>query len=243
MNIFNVQIEFDKIQFEERIQQCIRSYSKGYVCVIDANVLTMAQKDITYRKIINSSYVNTCDGSSIAGLANLIYKTSYRAYNGPEIFENYIEKPICQLLLGNTQEKANEIKSVLREKNMDDSYLQFMPLPFLAVNDFDYPKIASQINALKPDIIWVSLGAPKQEIFMSEIFPYLDKGLLFGIGAAFNFYTGELSCPKASLGSFRFIWLDRLVKEPKKIGHRIFNYIKILPSLYISELKRSKLKK
>ncbi|WP_052356230.1 WecB/TagA/CpsF family glycosyltransferase [Bacteroides sp.] len=241
MNVFKVNIEFDKTKIDNEICKYIKQKIKGYVCVVDANVLTMAQKNVEYRNVINSACINTCDGSSIATMVNLIYKTSYMAYNGPEIFGRYIEKPIKQLLLGNTKEKVDEIRSILKQKNINNSYLEYLSLPFCEVNDFDYEQIACQINKLKPDIIWVSLGAPKQELFMNNILPYIEHGLMFGIGAAFNFYTGYLKCPSIGIGSFKFIWLDRLIKEPRKIWRRIFNYIKILPGLFYFELKRSRM--
>ena len=62
--------------------------------------------------------------------------------------------------------------------------------PFLNVEDFDYLKISKLINQNKPDIIWIGLGAPKQEIFMSKLLPHIDSGLMIGVGAAFNFYSG-----------------------------------------------------
>lgn len=242
MKVFNLNIEFVKEDFQKKIRQCIETGSKGYICVIDANVLTMAQNDKEYQNIINSAFVNTCDGSSIAGMVNLIYKTKFRAYNGPEIFEEYIERPYKQLLLGNTIEKVDEIKQILKKKDIGNSHLEHYSLPFLEVDEFNYVEIANQINFINPDIIWVSLGAPKQEKFMNKMLPYLNRGLMFGIGAAFNFYTGDLKCYKISLGPFRFIWLERLIKEPGKLWRRIFNYLKILPQLYFSELKRSKYK-
>ncbi len=45
------------------------------------------------------------------------------------------------------------------------------------------------INDDEPDIIWVSLGAPKQEKFMNLLLPYLNKGVMFGFGAIFNVYA------------------------------------------------------
>ncbi len=114
----------------------------------------------------------------------------------------------------------------------------YIPLPFTGIEGFDYIEIAEAINKLKPDIIWVSLGAPKQEFFMSKIFPYLNKGLLFGIGAAFNFYTGMLGMPTVKIGALRFIWLDRFIKEPRKLYSRLINYLFILPGLYLEEKKK-----
>ena len=83
--------------------------------------------------------------------------------------------------------------------------LLYHPLPFVSVDEFDYELIAKKVNEEKPDIIWVSLGAPKQEIFMSKLLPFLQQGVMFGIGAAFNYYAGILNEPKAKIGAVRFI--------------------------------------
>ena len=235
---FNVKLEFDHEKLHKQIEETIASKQKGYVCVVDGNVLTMAQKNLQYREVLNSSTVNTCDGSSIALLAGLIHNQKFRALNGPDLFADYIEKEYKQLLLGSTEETSIEIKNTLTSKNMDSSHLEVMPLPFLPVEEFNYPLIAKHINQLGPDIIWVSLGAPKQELFMSKLLPYIDRGLMFGIGAAFNFYIGHLVQPKIKVGALRFIWLNRLINEPRKLIGRLTNYILIMPKLYIEERKR-----
>ena len=64
-----------------------------------------------------------------------------------------------------------------------------MKLPFCNVEDFDYPN-SRMIDEMVPDIIWVALGALKQEIFMSRLKPYLKKGVMIAVGAAFKFYSG-----------------------------------------------------
>lgn len=238
---FNVNLEFDHEKIHDQIESLIMNKSKGYICVVDSNVLTMSQKDLQYRDILNSSILNTCDGSSIALMAGAIYKKKYRALNGPEIFTNYVEKEYNQLLLGSTIEISDKIKGTLESKGIRSTHLQAMPLPFLDVNDFDYTSIARQINQINPDIIWVSLGAPKQEKFMHKLLPYLDSGVMFGIGAAFNFYTGDLGLPKISISGLKFIWLNRLYNEPKKLVKRLANYLIILPKLYFEEAKKHKI--
>lgn len=237
---FSIKLQFDHAVLHETIVNTIKNNGKGYVCVVDANVLTMAQKNEEYKDVINNALINTCDGSSIAWLAGLIHKKQFKAYNGPELFENYIELDYNQLLLGSTQDTIDKIKLKLQEKNISWQYLHSMPLPFLDVNNFDYKTIANTINDINPDIIWVSLGAPKQELFMKKILPYLNRGVLFGIGAAFNFYTGEIPLPSFQIGRLRFIWLSRLFAEPKKLIKRLIPYVLIIPRLIISELKTSR---
>lgn len=241
MDVFGIKIEFDHDEFRSGIQKAKELGQKGYVCVVDANVLSMTRKDEEYRQIVHDSYMNTCDGGSIAFMVNRIYGTNYRAFNGPDVFEEYIEKDaFSQLLLGNTEEKYEQIKAELRRRGKSCEHLSYMPVPFASVEEFDYQGIGEAINRAKPDIVWVSLGAPKQEKFMVRLLPYIDRGLLLGIGAAFNFYVGDNIQPKFHLGSVRFIWLDRIFREPKKQLRRVWKIAKQYPLLYWEEKKRKK---
>ena len=237
---FNVNLEFDHQALYEKIESAIIAKDKGYVCVVDANVLTIAQKNLDFKEVLNHSLVNTCDGSSIAFLAGMIYKEDFRALNGPEIFSYYIEQNHSQLLLGSDHKTSEEIKAILRQKGIDDSHISVLPLPFDTIENFDYIKISEYIKAVQPEIIWVSLGAPKQEFFMCRLLPFLESGIMFGIGAAFNFYIGKISLPTKKIGVLKFIWVSRILSEPKKQIARIFPYIKLLPNLYLEERRKRK---
>lgn len=239
MEVFNIKIEFESEVFCRTVEKHIADHKKAYVCVVDANVITIAQKDLKYREIIRNATINTCDGSSIAKMVNKIYGTDYHAYNGPELFEYYIEKPYKHLLVGNKVEKVEQIKLKVKEKGLDLD-MQHLDVPFVPVEEFDYEGIAKHINEINPDIVWVSLGAPKQETFISNIFPYIEQGVLFGIGAAFNFYTGDLHNNKKEIGGLRLIWLERIFKDPKKQIGRSWNFIKVLPGLIRAEKKKAK---
>lgn len=240
MDIFNIHIEFDSEVFRNTVEKHIQEKKKAYVCVVDANVITIAQKDLKYREIVKNATINTCDGSSIAKMVNKIYGTHYHAYNGPELFEYYIERPYKHLLLGNKASKVDQIKAKVKEKGIDLD-MQHLDVPFVPVDQFDYEGIAKQINEIKPDIVWVSLGAPKQETFISNIFPYVNQSVFFGIGAAFNFYTGDLHNNKKEVGGLRFIWLERIFKEPKKQLKRVGGYLMMVPKMYFEEKRKAKL--
>lgn len=239
MDVFNIKIEFEPQVFRSIVEQHINDKEKAYVCVVDGNVLTIAQKDLKYREIVKNATVNTCDGSSIAMMVNKIYGTDYHAYNGPELFEYYIERPYKHVLVGNTASKVDQIKAKVAEKGLDLD-MTHVDVPFVPVDEFDYPAIAKQINELKPDVVWVSLGAPKQELFIHNILPFIEQGILFGIGAAFNFYTGDLHNNKKEVGGLRLIWLERIFKDPQKQFKRAWSFIKVMPGLYKEELRKSK---
>lgn len=227
---FGLFFNFDSEEYDKKIQSLIANREKGYSCVIDANVLTMSHSDAEYRAIINNATINTCDGSSIASMASRIHKRKYMVYNGPEVFDKYIEMDYRHVILGNTEERFVTMMAKLKERGVRNEVFHIQ-VPFIKVEEFDYPAIAAEINVLNPDMIWVSLGAPKQEKFISRILPFIEHGVLFGIGAAVNFYIGEINNSKKTVGGLRFIWFERLFKEPKKQFSRCFRYIKLIPTL------------
>ncbi len=93
------------------------------------------------------------------------------------------------------------------------------------------------INEDNPDIIWGALGAPKQEMFMARLKPYLKRGIMFGYGAIFNFNAGVGKVKRAPrwMLALRLEWLHRALEQPKKNIPRYWNFIKSLPRLIRNE--------
>jgi N-acetylglucosaminyldiphosphoundecaprenol N-acetyl-beta-D-mannosaminyltransferase len=238
---FNVSLEFDHKELRNIINKTISNKVKGYVCVVDGNVLAHAYKNSYYRDIINGATANTCDGNSIAMLAGHIYKQKFSAYHGPDIFANYVKQgKYKQYFIGNTEENHEKLKARFKELNYNIDQFRFEALPFSDVNDFDYISIAKHINEFSPDIIWVSLGAPKQEYFIGKLFPYINQGILFAIGAAFNMYLGDDKYSRAPLWlrKIHLEWIYRLIKEPVRVGKRAWNYAILIPRLIIEEKRK-----
>ena len=98
--------------------------------------------------------------------------------------------------------------------------------------------ISKEVNIFKPDIIWVSLGAPKQEYFISKLSPLIEQGILFAIGAALNFFLTEKIKDNSILEKYNLIWLSRVFKEPRRIGGRALTYLFVLPKLILKEIKK-----
>lgn len=235
---FQINFEFDHNIFFSNVYKQISKKNSAYICVVDANVLTMTRNNIFYKNIINSSFMNTCDGSSIAWFASIIHKKKLLSLNGPDILKKLInDDSLKHVIVGNTTETINRVKLKMYESGLETDNIFHVPLPFLEVNNFDYQVIASKINNLQPDIIWISLGAPKQEIFMNKILPNINQGVMFGIGAALNFYTGEIKMSKVKFFGLRFIWLNRLIADPFRLLKRLVPYLINIPHMLFDEIK------
>jgi N-acetylglucosaminyldiphosphoundecaprenol N-acetyl-beta-D-mannosaminyltransferase len=239
---FNVFLEFDVERVDDMIQTTIAEKGKGYVCSVESNNLTYANTHADFMKVLNEALVNICDGSNIAWLLGKIYHKPYKPYIGADLFLKYVR--MCryrQYFLGNTRLVLDGLKDRLSQIDPAISAMPFEELPFLPVNEFDYPAIASAINREQPDIIWISLGAPKQEQFMNLLLPHLEQGVMFGFGAIFNFNAGVGTVKRAPrlMRKLRLEWLYRAFEEPKKNVPRYWKFVKILPSLVYSELKKN----
>jgi N-acetylglucosaminyldiphosphoundecaprenol N-acetyl-beta-D-mannosaminyltransferase len=135
------------------------------------------------------------------------------------------------------------LKSEMTKIDPSIANMRFEELPYCSVDDFDYEGIAAMINEEAPDIVWISLGAPKQEQFMYRLKPYLKRGVMFGVGAIFNFYSGLEHVPKRApkwMIKLGLEWLHRLVVEPSKQSKRVSLIMKELPKAIKKEYARKK---
>ena len=240
---FNVKIEFDCDKVDAIIINAIEKGVPGYVCAIESNNLTVANKNPEFMEVVNGALVNSCDGSVLAKILGWIYNKPFDSYIGGDLFLKFIKmQRFRQFYLGNTPEVLAGLKANMSKLDPKIAGMRFETLPFCKVDEFDYQAIADRINADNPDIIWVSLGAPKQEIFMSRLKPYLKRGVMFGYGAVFNFHSGTgpvKRAPKWML-RMRLEWLYRAFEEPQKNIPRYWGFIKILPSLIMEERRKVK---
>lgn len=239
MNIFNIHLEFNKENLYNTIETRIIEGKAGYVCVCDSSVVSRTYNEPLYREVINGAFINSCDGSSICTMATKLYGSELESVNGPEIFAKYTKMSYQQVIIGNTDEIVKMVREKLQAEGYSDKHIDHLQVPFCNVDEFDYETIADEINKQEYDIIWVSLGNPKQEIFMSKLLPYLKKGVMLGIGAALNFWVGDLALPKFHLGPLRFIWLTRIFQDPVRQIKMNWAILKVLPRMYKEEKRKA----
>jgi N-acetylglucosaminyldiphosphoundecaprenol N-acetyl-beta-D-mannosaminyltransferase len=72
----------------------------------------------------------------------------------------------------------------------------------------------------KPDIIWVGMGTPTQDLFMAKYLPLLNTSVMIGVGAAFLYHTGRLRDSPRWVKQAGLQWVDRLIQEPRRLWKR-----------------------
>lgn len=239
---FNIRYEFDKNHVDKSIDKLVSESVPTYICVADGVVLTIVNRNPEYSKVVNDGAFSICDSSYVPVYLRWIYGIKREQYCGSQIFMDLIQKKKYRMFfMGTSAKTLAGLKDNLVKMDNRIVDMTFYELPFRAVDQFDYQEIAEKVNADEADIIWVALGAPKQEIFMSKLKPFLKHGVMIAVGAAFKFYSGtdEKRAPEWMLKShMEFVY--RIFRDPKKQLKRCAWIIYTLPGLLYSEWKKRK---
>lgn len=210
---------------EDVLKQCRkmllqRKCEKIYV--VNAQILCEGVRDEGYRDIIRQGSVNLCDGINVVRMIKWTSGINAELYPGPDFFADVLIKEKLGELKHYFFGGSNEVSNALTRRFQGPNYKFHCP-PFRASAElFDYESIAQEIKEFSPDLIWVGLGAPKQEKVIHKLAEYLNSGVLIGVGAAFNFHSGipQLARAPKFIRTWHLEWLFRLCQEPRRIGKR-----------------------
>lgn len=97
--------------------------------------------------------------------------------------------------------------------------------PFRKLTPNENAEVIERINTSQPDIVWVGLGSPKQEKWIASHIEKINTTALIGVGAAFDFHSGNVKWAPAWIRKFGVEWAYRLVKEPGRMWRRNVNSI------------------
>lgn len=239
---FNIRYEFDRKTVWERIDRQVKEGKADYICVADGVILDHANRNPEYLKVVNGGMFAICDSSYVPLYLKWIYGKRYEQYCGSQIFRDIVAgRKYRMIFMGTSQETLDGLRNRLAEMNPEVKEMKFIELPFRKVEDFDYQEIARTIEEDGADIVWVALGAPKQEIFMSLLKPHLKRGVMIAVGAAFKFYSGtDVQRAPEWMVKHHLEFVHRIYKEPKKQLKRCWGIVSTLPGLLWGEWRRSK---
>ena len=126
-------------------------------------------------------------------------------------------------LLGAEEGIARRVGNALKNKY---PHIEFAGAEAGIRNDFsaqDNAELVARINVKSPDIIFVALGAPRQEKWIAENLPELPSvRVAMGVGGSFDVIAGKIRRAPKIFQTHGLEWLWRLLREPKRIK-RIYN--------------------
>jgi len=216
----------------EEIKNLLSYKQKGYIVTPNPEICLVGHKDKQFRRIIQNSFISIPDGFGLKFGAFIFGQKLKNITRGSDLAEELIkfaeQNNYSILLLGGKYETG-----LLALKNINAKYPN-LTIQYLNGGNFDKQgnsddlKLIDQIINLSPDIIFVCLGAPKQEYFMFQNLEKLDAKLIIGVGGTIDFLAGQIKRAPNSWRQIGLEWLWRLFKEPWR-WKRILNAVIIFP--------------
>jgi N-acetylglucosaminyldiphosphoundecaprenol N-acetyl-beta-D-mannosaminyltransferase len=181
-------------------------------------------QDMPFGKALLKSEVLLPDGISIVLAKWFLNSVHLKKIAGADLFVFEMQrlnsiKGKC-FFLGSSITILQQIKTKAAIDYPNVAVHYFSPPYAAKFSSQDNEQMLEQINAIKPDVLFVGMTAPKQEIWAYQHKDSLQVGHICCIGAVFDFYAGTVKRAPQWLISLGLEWLYRLVKEPKRLWKR-----------------------
>lgn len=221
------------------IEDIILQHGREYVCVTGAHGIIESRRDVRLRAIHEEAGLVTADGMPVVWLARALGATGTCRVYGPDLMNALTElsaqRGYRQFYYGGAAGVADKLASELIRRNPQLKVVGTICPPFRALMPAEDDAIVDAINRSDADIVWVGLSTPKQEYWMAEHRRRLNAPVLVGVGAAFDFLSGNKRQAPRWMQRIGLEWLFRVLAEPQRLWRR---YAVIVPSFALLALRR-----
>ncbi len=193
---------------------------------INPHSYCISKKDKAFERALQSSDILLPDGVGIVWAENVLNKNKIHKIAGFDLFQHLMYhlntyKGSC-FFLGASQGTLDAIKEKAAIDFPNVTVHSYSP-PYKPVfSEAESKQMCAQVNAIKPDVLFVGMTAPKQEKWVYQFKDNLDAKTICSIGAVFDFYAGNVKRPSQFWISLGLEWLPRLLKEPRRLFYRNF---------------------
>lgn len=211
-----------------------------YVVNTGMHGLITAHRDGSFKHILNSADLFAPDGILVTTIVRLRGFSIKRGNTGPALMFEFSkianQNGLKYFFYGDTDDTLQALAGKMGEAFPGINLVgQYSP-PFRDLTQQEDDEIVEMINQANPDVLWVGLGAPKQERWMFDHQGRLNVSVVVGVGAAFKYHSGIVSRAPRLFRNLGIEWLWRLGQEPGRVWRRVFIDAPQFLLLAVSEL-------
>jgi N-acetylglucosaminyldiphosphoundecaprenol N-acetyl-beta-D-mannosaminyltransferase len=214
----------------DTIENWIATRSRNYVCVTGAHGVIECRRNQQLRRIHNQAGLVTSDGMPLVWLSRILGARRTRRVYGPDLMRRLTEisarRGYRQFYYGGAPGVAEKLQLVLVRAHPDLNVVGTLCPLFRTLSAEEDSAEIARINAARPDILWVGLSTPKQELWMARHLGLIEAPVMVGVGAAFDFLAGTKRQAPRWAQRAGIEWCFRLCSEPRRLWRR---YAYIVP--------------
>lgn len=205
------------------ISSNIRELSGDYITVSATNEIVLALKDTDFARCQNGGVMTVPDGAPLVTYGHKHGFKDMQRITGPDLmlkmFEVSVQHGFSHYFYGNTQETLDIMRSKLEKDYPGLVVAGMRPSLYRDLTPEEDARVVEEINSTHPDFVWFCLGAPKGPFFAARHQGIID-GLMISVGAAFDFFAGNIDRAPKWMQDHDLEWFYRLIQEPKRLVRR-----------------------
>ena len=217
----------------KEILQLANTHTPSYACFANVHMVVEAHDNQSFAEKVNKANFVFTDGKPLCIALKLKHNIIQERIAGMDFMPDILEKANNQLLSKNNNEKLNvflygstddvleKISEKIKEKYPQINVCGSISPPFREILDEEKEIYINQINNANTHLVFVALGCPKQEIWMSENSKQINAVLL-GVGGAFPIFAQTQKRAPLIMQKLALEWVFRLFQEPKRLFRRYF---------------------
>lgn len=220
VKIFGVRI--DRVDMDEAFNRFLVLLNRERSAVIytpNTEMVMMAEKDREFKDVLNSADLVIPDGIGLIHASRIHNLGLRERVPGIELMDRILK--YCNatrrsiFLFGGKPGVADMAAQKIMEK-YPNIVLKGVENGYFGLDDEE--RIINSINEAKPDVLFVALGAPKQEKWVAKYRKILNAHVTMGVGGSLDVYSGSVKRAPVIFQKLGIEWLHRLLKEPSRIG-------------------------
>ncbi|MDH3360272.1 MAG: WecB/TagA/CpsF family glycosyltransferase [Desulfobulbaceae bacterium] len=198
-------------------------HDSRYVCICNVHSVVTASQDVKFGRVVSGADIATPDGAPVAWMMRRLGHVEQQRINGPDLMWRYCELVQARaesiFFYGSSEETLTALKVQLLASFPALKIAGMISPPFRLLTSEEDAAIIEQINASGAGVVFVSLGCPKQELWMAAHRGSVHA-VMIGVGAAFDYHAGTIKRAPIWMQDFGLEWLHRLVSEPRRLWKR-----------------------
>lgn len=207
----------------------------AYICLTNVHTTVESQRLSPLRRATEEAFLSVPDGMPLVWiLRRRGYRTTEKVTGVelvPMVASAGRDHGLRHAFYGGGPGIAEAVRDRLTRSTPGVEVVGAVSPPFGPLGEPELRDLETQVERLRPDILWVGLGAPKQDLFMARAARRLPVPVMIGVGAAFDFLAGAKPSAPRWMRHGGLEWLFRLATEPGRlwrrytIGNSVFLYL------------------
>jgi N-acetylglucosaminyldiphosphoundecaprenol N-acetyl-beta-D-mannosaminyltransferase len=249
-------VHIDALSFADTVRAIIEHVEHGsepsYVITPNAHHVVMYQRDALLRAIYQRAFLVVPDGVPLLWAARVLGYKLHGRVNGTDLFETLCaeaaKRELRVFLLGGREGAAQAAadRLLVRHPALRVCGTYCPPVGFER-SPAEVERAISSVEAASPDVLFVGLGAPKQEYWMFFHARRIGIPVSLGIGVSFEFVGGVVPRAPRWMQKSGLEWLFRLASEPARLWKRYLygnlHFCSLIMSQYLAQRTAARLGK